>query len=346
MSFNKLTFFVFVICAQWVSTFAQDDCAITLKNAQKTYEEGAIEKVADVLAPCLEKGFSRDQKVQAYKLLVLASFFENNRYEAEGYMIKLLRLDPEYKINTSVDPPEFIKLYDSYRTLPLYSIGGTLSGNYSFVHVLNKYTIADVNTSPGKYSGAASYQGGINANMYLFDKAELCLDVLFMSSRFRYNNDGIYDGFTSVNNNKKAEVQTWIGVPLSMTYDLTKSNTIKPYARLGGGVGFLMSDLLHIERSFNNSSATGPDIDMITQRNTKNYWVCIGGGAKYKIPNAFITLDLRYNLGLMNQVNGAQRYSNTELIYKYYYIDSDFKVSNLTFSIGYTRLLYKPQKKK
>lgn len=344
---NRLKFVVFLLSIGGTGVLAQDDCAVILKNAQKTYEEGAIEKVAEILAPCLEKGFSKEEKVQAYKLLILTSFFENNRYQAENYMVKLLKLDPEYKINSAVDPPEFIKLYESYRTLPLYSIGGVGGGNFSFVNVLNNYTVADVNKSPGKYRGALGYQVGVNVSRYLFDNAELCLGVFYTGNAFRYGNENMFD-YTTIDGSVTKESQSWLGIPLSMTYDFTKSK-IKPYGRLGGGVQFLLSDNLHIERKEgDNSFAEGPNIDLMadTMRSKINYSIGIGGGIKYKIPQAFLVLDISYNLGLLNQVNGAARYSNSELVYKYYYIDSDFKVSNLSFSIGYMRLLYKPQKKK
>lgn len=348
MTANKLKNFACLLFLLSAEAHAQEDCAISLKNAQKTYEEGAIEKVAEVLAPCLEKGFSKAEKVEAYKLLVLTSFFENNRVEAENYMVKLLRLDPEYQINSAVDPPEFIKLYESYRTLPLYTIGASGGGNFSFVKVLNKFSVADAENSAGKYSAAVSYQVGVNVNRYLFDKAELSLDILFINNRFRYGNDDMF-GYTSIDGTVTTESQNWLGIPLSMTYDFTK-NKIRPYGRLGGGVGFLLSDNLRIERKKEGVSfAEGPDIDLldpVSHRNKTNYWICAGAGVKYKIPRGLMIFDVRYNLGLVNQVNGNERYSNTELLYKYYYVDSNFKVSNLAFSVGYVRLLYKPQKKK
>jgi len=349
-----INFFLLFVLVISIAEAQQEDCAITLKNAQKTYDDGAVEKVVDILQICLESGFTKEQKIQAYRLLVLTYLYENNRTEANKNMVKLLKLEPEYQANVAVDPPEFIKLYESYRTLPLYSIGVIGGGNFSFINVTQSYSLDNSSSVKHNYTPQLNFQGGINLNRYLFGKCYLSLDIMYALNKFGYGKNGevILDNTTIT----YTENQTWIRVPLTFTYDFDYGKW-KPYARLGFGAGYLLSDKVTLTRGFSNPAETvkivkaaesGSDIDMLKndQRNVLNYWLIAGAGLKYKIKKGYFSVDIRYNLGLMNSVNAANRYSNSDEIYKYYYIDSDFKLSDFTFSLGYTYLMYKPQKKK
>jgi hypothetical protein len=332
----------------------QDNCAITLKNAQKTYDDGAIEKVAELLQPCLEKGFSKEEKTQAYRLLILTYLFENNRTEAEKYMEKLLRLEPEFQVNSAVDPPEFVKLIESYRTLPLYSIGGILGGNFSFTKITTEYFLDDLNNSAAKYSPKFGFQGSFIATRYLFDKCELRLEVLGILNKFNYTN-------TVLSNSKVdlTETQLWLRPSLSGTYDFKLNKKLTAYARAGFAFGLLMNDKAKVTRTYSDAAhnkVEGADVDLLdkkkvdgtvnSQRNQYNYWIVAGGGIKYKIKKGSLFFDLQYHLGISNQVKSQERYSNKELNYAYYYVDSDFQVSNLLFSLGYSHSIYNPKKKK
>ena len=361
-----LLFFIFGLFAARAQQ--KEDCAIVLKNALKTYDEGAIEKVVDMLQGCMENGFSKEEKVQAYRLLILTYLFENNRTEAERNMVKLLKMEPEYQVNSAVDPPEFIKLFESYRTMPVFSMGLALGINFSVVSVLKNYSIDIVDPKTKiKYHSKVGFQVALNYNHYLFDRCELSVEASLGTNTFQYQNDLI--DFANVT---FKETQSWIKLPVSATYDFGKGKKFKPYARLGASVGYLFSDNANIVRTYpledNSSSSAGkhapvtsPTISLkkykytdqfgSTQttnlRNTFNYWILVGGGIKYKIKRGFVVLDVRYNLGLLNQVNTANRYSGiSDLVFKYYYIDSDFKMSDLAVSLKYVRSFYKPKKKK
>jgi len=330
-----------------VAKSQQGDCAIVLKNAQKTYDAGAIEKVPDMLQPCLESGFTREERIQAYRLLILTYLFGNNKTDADKYMVKLLKTEPEYQVNPAVDPPEFIKLYESYRTLPLYSVGVIAGGNFSFVNVLEAYSLDNVNSAPGKYKSKANFQGGINVNRYLYDHIELSLDIIYMLNTFEYVNNALLSNTNTVT---FLENQTWIRAPLTATYAFDYGKW-KPFARLGGCFGYLLNDQATVIRNYGSnlsSEEKGPPVNMFqyNQREKYNYWIVFGGGVRYMVKRGFFTFDLGYNLGLANIVNQQNRFSNTDLLYTYYYVDSDFKLSNLTFSLGFNYSFYKPTKKK
>ena len=97
-------------------SFAQDDCSVLLRRAQKYYDDGVIEEVPALLTSCLEDGFTKEEKVDAYKLLILCSIYEDNIDQADDQMLAFLKANPEYEINQSVDAAEFIHFFKSYKT--------------------------------------------------------------------------------------------------------------------------------------------------------------------------------------------------------------------------------------
>ncbi|HEY8402508.1 MAG TPA: hypothetical protein VIK89_14670, partial [Cytophagaceae bacterium] len=100
----------------------ENNCTQTLKKAQNTYDQGRIFEIADMLQPCIENGFTKEEKTSAYYLLTLTYLYFNEREKAEKAMLEFLKLNPEYEIKN--DPAEFVNLYNSFRTTPAFLIGG------------------------------------------------------------------------------------------------------------------------------------------------------------------------------------------------------------------------------
>src|SRR4030042_613026 len=101
---------------------AQDDCSKTLQEARNRYDLGMIDEIPKMLAPCMQEGFTRTQRIEAYKLLILAYLFDDDQFDAEKTMFEFLKKFPEYQIMPN-DPVEFIHLFESYRTTSEFSFG-------------------------------------------------------------------------------------------------------------------------------------------------------------------------------------------------------------------------------
>jgi hypothetical protein len=71
-----------------------------------------------------------------------------------------------------------------------------------------------------------------------------------------------------------------------------------------------------------------------------------GIGSKFRIGSDFLIVEARYNRFILNSVNIENRYSNRELLYKYGYVDNDFRMDNFSLTIGFEKSFYKPRKKK
>jgi len=47
---------------------AQENCSLNLMKAQKLYEDGVIEQIPQILQPCIDLGFSNEDRIQAMQV--------------------------------------------------------------------------------------------------------------------------------------------------------------------------------------------------------------------------------------------------------------------------------------
>jgi hypothetical protein len=258
-------------------------------------------------------------------------------------MLKLLKLEPEYEINQAVDPSEFIGLFDNYRTLPVYSLGVFGGLNYSNINVTELYGVHNISNAAYEYnSSGMGYQLGARLNRFLVKGLEFCLEFSLAQSNYEYIDSAMSFSFVSFD-----EKQTRLDLPLSFTYQF-EINKIEPYIRLGFSNSYLLNAFGTAMRKYTDDShrdITGSDIGLSDFRNKYNAGLIAGIGAKYKVKRGHVFFEARYLYGLLNQTNESNRYTNPELIYKYFYIDDDFTLNNYIFSVGYMYSFYKPKKK-
>jgi iron complex outermembrane receptor protein len=95
--------------------FSQECGQIALEQAQKEYTIGRFDVVVTLVRPCLAGGFTKDEKIQAYRLLAL-SYLANDIQDSAGLMIEhILQIDPAYTPNTVFDPPRYLATLESVR---------------------------------------------------------------------------------------------------------------------------------------------------------------------------------------------------------------------------------------
>lgn len=340
---------VFVVTVLNISFSQQEDCIFKLQEAEKLYSQGLVEQIPELLDPCINKGLSKEDRLQAYKLIIISYLFDDNQEEADNSMLGFLKLFPEYEVSPT-DPAEFVQLFESYSNIPVYSFGLSGGLNFSNVFLKEQYGTHNYNQSRNEYNSSGfGYQVGIKINRHIVDKLEFNFELLLKQNKFENlvyipNLDNIeYNELSFI------ETQTRFEIPLSFTYDF-EYGKFKPFLRAGFSVGYLSNVNGKITRKFidnsQNADVKGPDINIQEYRKQVNYQGIIGGGVKYPIPKGYIMLDIRYNLGLSNQVIQENRIiSNSEQIWKYHYIDNNFTLNDISLSVGYVYLLYKPKRK-
>src|SRR5690606_39024778 len=158
---KSIAFFALLLVALGgpIAAYSQTACALTLRTARATYDEGRLHELPHLLAPCLKSGFTKQEAVEAYKLLVLSYIYLEEPTKADEAMLQLLRTDPYFEINESADAAEFIALYRTFRTWPVYRVGAKVGVNAAQPHVIS-YVDA-VEGAEVSYSPAISFMSGL-----------------------------------------------------------------------------------------------------------------------------------------------------------------------------------------
>ncbi|ABG58302.1 porin family protein [Cytophaga hutchinsonii] len=343
---------LFVACFVTISLQAQSSsskdsiienrCVQLLRDAEKTYEAGRINEIEDMILPCIEsEGLSKFEKLQGYRLIILSKLFDNQDEAANEYFLKLIKLDPEYQVNPVTDPSEFIQLYNSYRTNPVFAIGAKVGMNLTKPSSFVPYGVSNTAESSGEYTSYFNLQFGANLDVYLTKKWSVGADLLLSFKTYQYKNTLL--GYSELT---MKENQLWLELPIVLKYTMGQKK-LRYYLQAGGAVSMILSSNSNIVRkdaATQSNQAIGPDINTRDLRNMFNYSLVGGGGIRYKAGYGYLVLDVKYMYGLNNISDMDNKYSNDELIYKYGYIDNDFTLNSLMFSIGYYKSFYKPKK--
>jgi hypothetical protein len=145
----------------------QADCSQSLIEAERAYYTGRLSGVPEILSACLSEGFSKEQRVEAYKLIALSSMFSRDYKSADSSLVLLLKLSPEFEPGPQ-DPPELQKRLEKIGVRP--SIGFAVNaGTYMpIIKLTEVYNLRDT-PSDVKYQSSLGWQAGISAS-YHFTK--------------------------------------------------------------------------------------------------------------------------------------------------------------------------------
>lgn len=346
---------VLVFCALTVVSsmaFAQEeesDCARTLRKAQKAYDDGLIEKVEQMIRPCLDGGqLNKEEQLDGYRLLAQAKLFDDKNEEAEQAMLKFLSINPEYELQPGIDSKEFSELFSNYHTSPLYTIGLHFGLNWTMVNSYVERGIYNTENEKKSFSPDLSIHFGFRASRYIYNGLNVHLEANYLTNKYTYTHT-ILGGENIVT---ASESQTAIGIPLTFSYVFLRQKKVRPYVFAGFGMRLLLSAENQDQvKEFPTSSiapVTGPAIDIKNERNGLNFEGIFGAGTKFKITRGDIFVDARYNIGLNNQrnENSDLNVNDDERLWNFFISDNDFTFNNLYVTVGWNYYLYKPRKKK
>ncbi|MFX0198451.1 MAG: hypothetical protein ACFFCW_20215 [Candidatus Hodarchaeota archaeon] len=95
--------------------FEQDKCKSALSESKKLFNEGQFDKVIDLLTPCLTKGFSKEEKIEAYRLLALIYIEKDSLDKSKDEIEKMLYLYYNYEPDLDEDPSQFVELVNELK---------------------------------------------------------------------------------------------------------------------------------------------------------------------------------------------------------------------------------------
>jgi hypothetical protein len=331
------------------SIFGQNECSAQLQEARKYYDLGMIEDIPKLLAPCMEDGFTRMQKIEAYKLIILAYLFDDNQFEAEKTMVEFLKKFPEYEIIPN-DPVEFVYLFESYRTTSVFSFGLTAGFNLTDPRIIEPYTVFDLSNVTLKNNMKPGFQIGAGVGGYLSKQILLNVEFYFSSAKYSFTDDlriKLYDGPNAINTVTYTEKLYKIEIPVSVTYEFSIKK-IHYYLRVGLSAARVTGVTGQPSLTYSDKLPpfTGENLDMSSYRKVMLYSGIIGVGMRYNVPRGVVMVDLRSGLGLNNIVLRDKRYDNHAVTDKFYYLDDDFSLNTLSLSVSYYFSFFKPKKQR
>ncbi|MBL7841383.1 MAG: PorT family protein [Cyclobacteriaceae bacterium] len=332
--------------------------AQTLRLARATYEQGRLHEIPTQLSPqVISSMTSKQDKVEAYKILCLSYIYLEEPEKADEAMLNILRTDPYFEINEAVDPAEFVALYHTFRTLPIFRIGGKLGVDASRPNVKENATAGDL-AGESKYKPMIGINFGVFGDVPLSERLNLHGEILYSQKRFglnqvftRFNEDGSSDA-NFQNETDAIESQTWLSVPLAVQYKPLKSKSkfnekFNPYVSGGVAIDYLLSAKITGEQVRDQqSSVQEKSFDFKPSRNSMNISLMAAIGIKLRVGGGYIVSEIRYLHGLTKISSKESAYKNQEITWELNYADPVFKVSSLGISAGYIQNIFNPKKLK
>jgi hypothetical protein len=334
--------FLLLIIISGVVTYhvsGQSTCTQTLRTARSTYDQGRLHELPVLLEGCLKGGFNQQEKVEAYKLLTLAYIYLEEPKKADEAMLNLLKTDHYFEINAATDPAEFIALYRTFRTNPVYRLGGKIGANASQPNVVES---VEANQGTSKYEYRIGVQFHIAADIPINSSLTFCPEVGLMQRSFKYEN--VFSKQDTSFTTTAIEKQTWISLPLTIQYQFNKVS-FKPYVGLGVQGDFLLNDEISAERIRQGFQFLQEEsMDFKAQRKSTNLSIIASAGARFKLGGGFVITEVRFCYGLTTLNSEESGFQSSGMAFKYGYADSIFKVNSLSVTAGYVYNIFKPKK--
>jgi hypothetical protein len=341
----------------YIASFSQEsgaNCAQTLRLAQSVYDQGRLHELEDIVNRGLKSGGCDQQTtVSLYKLLTLAYIYLEEPSKADDSMLKLLQTDHYFEINPSIDPAEFVALYNTFRTKPIYRVGAKLGVNASRPNVTNSVTSVELAAdSEYKYAFAILFGGAVDIPIHFRNKNEdsftLHGELLYWQKKFEIDQK-VDRGFdidqnALSNDTQGFETENWLSLPLSLEYRFLDKK-YNPYVAGGVALDYLLGGKLRTERLRQDVTSI-PEASYDIKRNPFNISALIAAGVKIKMGGGFFVAEVRYVHGITNVNSSETVYYNEFAVWNQGLPDSIFKVSSLAISGSYLINVFNPKKKK
>jgi hypothetical protein len=347
---RSLHAFLFLFLCGFSAHAQLTSCTQTLRLARATYDQGRLHEIPGLFEKCLhDGGFSQEERVEAYKLLCLTYIYLEEPQKADEAMLSLLRTDPYFKINKEIDPAEFIALYRTFRTHPIYRIGPTLGVNATTPQAKFANTIASGEGETSlKYNYKVAFQFGASADLplNLLMKGEDRLltlhgDLLYQLKNFELQ-QSVDRGNQLINELTVNERQSWIALPVSLQYQFLQKK-YHPYVSLGVSGDYLLSSELTLNRVRENTTSVEEkkfDVD----RNKFNVSGIAGIGTKFPVGQGLIVFEIQFIYGFVDVNTEANVYANQIPSFDYTYPDTVYKLRSLSVSGAYIFNKFNPKK--
>jgi hypothetical protein len=320
-----------VFCMSNPGAFAQTDTCVThLKDASNNYDQGNFDAAIVLLKNTVEHcSLDKADKIQAYKLLIMCYLSVDNLEAADKAAGHIMKINPNYTPDKFKDDPKLIALFKKFRPEPNFAIGISAGINIPFEHTVHAYSVVYPDGQAlESYKTKTGFQLGLQMERRAYKDLWVQAGFSFRSSAYQHTLFNVDSSDIHY-----SEKLTYLDFPLSLKYYFP-AHRVMPYLQAGVYFSFLSNAL---------STTTREDqkdiINRTALRNTSDigYFGCAGLG--YNVKSFMLFFDVRY-IVFPDDVNKAgTRYNDQVNLFKYYYLDNDFKLDNMQFNIGASYIL-------
>jgi hypothetical protein len=338
-----IKFFVLLLfLVIYSNIIAQDACTEKLKVARQLFESGQIEQIPSLLDSCILNGFNKEQKIQAYHLLMQTYLFDYNQDKAGDAMMRFLKEFPNYKFKAN-DALEVKELYKDFEVLPNWGFGLTLGTNFSVIQPTQYFSVSNLNILNSKYGTGLGLHAGLNFEKYFGKHFGIAAGAKY--SGFTYKNTEDISSSTRIEYTEKAK---YLSFPLSFYFVFGSKKRVSPFLFTGAEYCMFQDIQSDTKKTIQSTELiyekNGRDI--LDLRNKNLIWVRGGMGLQYKLNNGSIKFWTGFNYNLNQFILKDKRYSDFDYIINYQHIDDDIFVHQIFINITYSWLLYKIKHKK
>jgi len=346
--------FVLVCLIGFRGAFAQQGGAQTLRLAQSIYEQGRLHELPSL--PGLKDSeiakYSKSEQVNAYRLLTLANIYLEEPEKADENMLKLLRTEHFYEPNEQVEPAEFIGLYKTFRTKPVFNIGLKFGANGTIPVLNSLYYVSGGSAGEGKYGTPLGIQVGIvfeksmfgNSKSKFLNRLTFAPELLYATRTFSYGNTHYFNSSADF---KATLRQTWLDFNPLIQLKMNSSKTLQTYVSVGPGISYILNASGTLATTWNNGAGavSGPDVI-----NTDSYKKIVpsvigAAGLKFKFGAIYLLAEGRIQYGLTSPVNSSTR-TNQQSVFDYAYTIPDYKPLTFMANVGFVYPYFNPIKLK
>lgn len=349
---KRLYFLILISLVAVASAFSQGSapCSQVLRLVRTTYEQGRLHELPALTEGCLKapegKGFTKEEKRETYRWLTLAYIYLEEPEKADEMMLNLLNTDHFYEVNKTVDPAEFIALYNKFRTKPIFNFGLKFGMNVTQPIVTSNYYVSSPSSGNGKYSLAPSLNVLGVFHKAITNNITFAPEIGLVLRNYNYGNPSLAKSDSTgnlISSQNFVIKQTWIDLNAIGIYYL-KPTAWNPYIGFGPGISYLLGSNNQPNTVLGNGfTVTGPTVDDSKSYNKMLYSLTVLAGVKRRIGELYLIADIRYQYGLSNAVKASSR-SNSELAYDYQGQYNDYHMNNFMINVGVLIPKFSPKK--
>lgn len=328
----------------------KSDCEASLSVAAAEFSAGRFYSLPSILKNCLQRGFTKEQKIRAYILLCQVYLINDNPDEAEASYLKLLDADPEYIAKPETDPIDVVYLSKKFTTRPVFTPHVKFGINTSFVSIIHEgETSGFPDSIKSSYSLKPSWSFGAGVDWNISDRIRLGVDASLSNRRFQKRESGYF----GKDRNDQLIRMLWLDVPIFLKYQ-SYTGKVRPYGYAGYGVHVSISAVGQYA-SYNidggsQAPTEGPDVNLSSKQNRINHSIVFGGGVRYKVGKNFLLADLRFQFGLTNVTKQSSILADAKDPFDanswlYNIVVDQYRMNSVTLSFGYVFPFYSPRKR-